>query len=257
MVILGDLHSNIAHLIYTLSRGILDNNSIIQVGDFGVGFIGYDRDLHNLKILDEALGIHKVKLYIVRGNHDDPSYFKGDRKNELNEILKNIIFVEDYEIHTIENKKVLFIGGAISIDRKMRVEGKSYWKDEGITVNNNKIKEIIKQEESIDILITHSAPDFCDPIGYTSSLVRMYKQNDSELIEDLREERQNLSKIFDELDEICKFKYHFYGHFHKNNHQKIVNCNHFLVNIGEFINLDKFIEKEKEILKEEKIRSKK
>lgn len=244
MICLGDLHGNFQHLIYTLSKGSLDNTNVIQVGDFGIGFLTAEKDIHNLHIINEALKIHNCKLYILRGNHDDPSYFKGDLKNNLNDELSNIVLIEDYEVHEIEGENVFFVGGGISIDRKVRTLNKSYWKDEAVKLNGKKMNEIKKKYKGkkIDIIITHSAPMWCNPKGINDPIVRDWCSNDLELSKDLIEEREDLATIFDEMNEEFKFKFHIYGHFHKSYGEKIVDCQHIVLGIGKFFNLNKYKE---------------
>ena len=241
MIFLGDLHGNIKHIFYTLNRGLLDNKNIIQVGDFGIGFQSQAHEMHNLQLLDKALKLHNAKLWIMRGNHDDPDYFRGDLKKEINSKLENIVFVEDYEVHEIEQKNVIFVGGGISIDRTGRTQNVSYWKDEIVVYDATKIKHVIDNYENIDVIVTHSAPMWNYPVGVNSQIVRDWSSLDEELMDDLIDERENLSNIFDELDNKFKFKCHVYGHYHKNFMEQIVDCVHILIGIGEFIDISKYL----------------
>lgn len=240
MLFLGDIHGSFSHILYSLSRMKEKNKNIVQVGDFGIGFHNEEIDLKNLKIMQEALAIWNCNLYVVRGNHDNPKYFTGEFKDKLNKKFKNIHFIEDYEVVEIEGKHVLFIGGGVSIDRVYRTEGKDYWKDEEVVYSPDKIKKILENNSSIDILVTHSAPMWCYPQGIDAPIVKNYISIDKgDLKTDLEDERDILGKYFDELNDKFKFKYHFYGHFHRNNRQKIADCDHILIGIGDFIDLDK------------------
>lgn len=242
MYFLGDLHGSISHFLYTLVRLNKKGLNVIQVGDFGIGFNNEKVELKNLDYLNQSLIEWDCNLYIIRGNHDDPKFFKGDYKDKINKMYSNIHFVEDYEVLEIENKKIFFLGGGISIDRTYRTENKTYWKDEVVVYDENKIKNVIKNHDDIDIIVTHSAPMWCEPQGINAPIVRTYCKIDEDLKKDLIEERETLSKIFDELNEKFKFKYHFYGHFHKNYKSKIVNCNHVLLGIGDLLNFEKLEE---------------
>jgi len=246
MYFIGDLHGSFSHLLYTLARMAKRGINLIQVGDFGIGFTGKENDLRNLGLINEALKEWDAKLYVLRGNHDDPKFFKGALVEEINETFSNIHFIEDYEVLEIEGKKIFCLGGGISIDRTFRTEGKSYWKDEEINYNPLKIAEVKAKHDHIDIIVTHSAPMWCHPTGIDAPIVREYCSQDKALKEDLIEERELLGAVFDDLNEKVKFKYHIYGHFHTNYRKKIADTTHILLGIGDFLDLNKLIELEKE-----------
>lgn len=246
MYFLGDLHGSFTHLLYTLTRLKKKGINIIQVGDFGIGFNNEEQELKNLDYINQALIEWDAKLYVIRGNHDDPKYFRGELKDKLNTYYSNIYFIEDYEVLEIEDKKIVCIGGGVSIDRTYRTENKSYWKDEVVVYDPKKIKDIVDNNDTIDIIVTHSAPMWCHPSGIDAPIVREYCSVDKGLREDLIEERDKLSDIFDELNSKFKFKYHFYGHFHKNFRKKVVDTNHILLGIGDLLDLNKLIELDQE-----------
>lgn len=239
MLFLGDLHGSISHILYSLKRMNKDQGTIVQVGDFGIGFNNEETDLKNLSILDEALGIWNKKIYIVRGNHDNPRFFKGEFRDKLNKKFENVYFIEDYEVLEIEGKKIVFIGGGISIDRTHRKEGDTYWKEEAVVFDQYKLDQIMNNNTELDIIVTHSAPNWCFPKGIDAPIVRGYIKVDEDLKQDLIDERETLGVLFDMLNEKYKFKYHFYGHFHQNQREKIVDCDHILIGIGDFIDLSK------------------
>ena len=62
-----------------------------------------------------------------------------------------------------DGTRFLFLGGAPSIDRANRVEGRSWWPQEVIATADLNIA--LSAEEPIHVLVTHDAPTF--PPGFT------------------------------------------------------------------------------------------
>jgi len=166
--ILGDMHGIYIKLFNLINQGVFSNSIIIAVGDFGVGFGG--DEVKTLNKLNRRLSKTNTKLFVVRGNHDNPNWFKTTIDKTLKiPIFTNIVFVEDYTVLTVlcnENKtNILCIGGAISIDRILRKENVDWWKDEKLVIDHDKLKEIKENNLKIDVICTHNAPDFCYPFG--------------------------------------------------------------------------------------------
>lgn len=237
---LGDIHGNFNYLKHLLNSKKVSDCYIIQVGDFGAGFTSDTNELNLLNDLNKFLNDRNIIMYAIRGNHDDPKYFDGRIK------LTNLELVPDYTILDLEGNRIMCIGGAISVDRIPRISedminarygitNRNYWYDEAIIFN----EEAIINAKDINILVTHTAPDFCVPdnkfgFGY---LVDEFALEDTKLKEDLKKERDLMTKIFDMLTENNNITTHFYGHFHRSNKNKIVNCEHILLDINELLEL--------------------
>jgi len=210
MFLLGDIHGDfnkVAYMAYDNSNLTVPRN-IIQVGDFGAGFS--KSFYEDMAYLNNVLKKHNTFLYVIRGNHDDPSYFNGDLK------LSNLQLLPDYSVINIEDKNILCVGGAISIDRKSRVVNKSWWVDEVFNLNPEKYSNL----RDIDIVITHTAPSFCYPVDF-NQLVYNYAYYDKKLLRDLQFERNQLNQLYLNLIERNNIEYWFYGHFHTSNAEKI------------------------------------
>lgn len=72
----------------------------------------------------------------------------------------NILFAKDGEIYDLDGQKAIAIGGAYSIDKAWRVEGRSWWPDEQ---PSEEIKSRVEQSLencswSIDIVLSHTTP---------------------------------------------------------------------------------------------------
>lgn len=220
MFILGDIHGNFNHLI-TLIDKIGDTSPIIQVGDFGMtNNHGNMKEILNL--LDKKLGQVGNKMYVIRGNHDNPIYWNGDW------VLENIELLPDYSVREIEGKTVLFVGGALSIDRVPRIMdgGRYYWIDEDFVLDKKKIKNLI----GIDVVITHTAPQFVPP-QQINDLVRSFAQYDPPLLHELAIERGQVSEMYELLTKKNYITHWFYGHFHINSTYTYENTEFICVNI--------------------------
>ena len=116
-ILVGDLHGNFWAIASFIRRYGIFKSLFIQVGDFGLGFDRYDES--NLRHIDEALEDSQNKVIVIRGNHDDPSYWFEKKLD-----LKNIWFIPDYTKLNINGENFLFVGGAVSIDKGEGWQGK-------------------------------------------------------------------------------------------------------------------------------------
>lgn len=239
LIFLGDIHGNFNHLKWYITTYKVSDCTICQVGDFGVGFIEKFNDMTNLGLLNNFLKEHNINMMVWRGNHDDPDFFDGHLENHFD----NLHLLPDYSVIDVDGVKILGIGGAVSVDRRPRMreeliyvksnlERKLHWYDEGFVLNEEKLKSI----EGIDILVTHTTMDFCHPVnkngfGY---LVEQFAQDDGKLKNDLRREREEVTKMWNIFLEKNKPDYHFYGHFHDTWTSNIDGVNHRLLAINEF-----------------------
>jgi predicted phosphodiesterase len=198
---------------------------IIHVGDFGAGFTTTKNDTENLRGLNNWLGKRNLIMYVIRGNHDNPIYFNGDH------IYSNLKLMPDYSVIEVEGKKILMVGGAISIDRIPRkranndsilanTEPRYYWSTETFVFDEEKINEI----RDIDIVVTHTCPDFAYPKnndGNFPPIVTQFADEDPSLIKDLLEERGSLTKFWKMLIKNNKITHYYYGHFHYGTEENI------------------------------------
>lgn len=238
IVVSGDWHGDWKAVIKEIKRLDLRDCTIIQVGDFGVGFCSMKKDLRALDYLNATLKPRNIKLYAIRGNHDNPIYFDGSMP-----FVGNISLLPDYSVITIDGQNILCVGGAISIDRKPnskivgfdgkpwkgRKEGVNYWSNEAFVLK----PEWYLHLKNIDIVITHSAPDFCEP--RIKSGLSKWAVSDPGLIEECAKERNDLSKMFDALkSQGCPMKHWFYGHFHYYKKEEHFDTEFVLLDINQF-----------------------
>lgn len=257
IAVLGDIHGYFPILQQYTREYDLKDTHFILAGDCGVGFKTFKDDVNVYDYFNKMLKLNNNHLYLVRGNHDMPAYFMKNPEQILNSVkdypeklglesnlslssiqqkfidvkesFSNVHFVEDYTILNLEDKNILCIGGAVSVDRGIRTAGKSYWTDEVVVYN----EEFLKNTQNINHVITHNAPTFANPTS-KGTIVESYAIHDSTLIKDLNAERQLLTKIYHDLtfngNEIESW---IYGHFHSSSRMEWGNTKFILLGISE------------------------
>lgn len=233
---LGDIHGNFHALKRNVDRLKIGNleevTYLIQVGDFGIGFYPKS-DLNTLNDLNIFFKERNIICLVIRGNHDNPSFFDGSHD------YSNLKLLADYTVMDLYDKKYLFVGGAISIDRKQRISyekmgnGVQYWANETFYLDRYKIKDI----SGVDVLITHNSPSFCYPNNDNgfSDIVYEFADTDYNLLNDLIKERNDITELFDLLKQNNNITEHYYGHYHTSKSEKIANCIHRVLAINEFV----------------------
>ena len=204
IVFVGDIHGEFGRLRYDIRRQY-KNAYVIQVGDFGMGFHKPGYYETEFKQLNETLETHNCHLYAIRGNHDDPEYFK-ETHNPFD--YKNITLLADYSELELLNKKILLVGGAVSVDRMYRIPGRSYWDKEPFVLKPK--EELEKFLGKYDFVVTHTRPGVCGAFkGFAN--IQHWCNQDADLKNDLIDE----SNCVNELYFKTKPKRWDYGHFHE------------------------------------------
>ena len=240
-IFLGDIHGEFVKIQRYIKKYDITDANIMQVGDFGVGFGRFIKEFRQLKPLNEVLIKRNITLYALRGNHDYPEYFRSDPFQ-----FSNIKLLPDYTSKVIGGENILFIGGAISVDRGHRKTNRqkiknyeihgneSWWYDEVFVLDEEKLKTFT----NIDTVVTHTSPSYCDPFmkggvgGFVEDLIRKY--GDLELRGELMEERIKLDRVFEILSEKNDIKRAYYGHFHNTSVTENNGVIHRLLDIDEF-----------------------
>jgi hypothetical protein len=148
-------------------------------------------------------------------------------------VRKNMIyrFIKDFSVVNIDGLSHLCIGGAISIDRKHRTLGYSYWENEGVSF----IDPVRFDGLDIDVIITHTAPNVAPPTTF-GELVRHYAMNDVDLIRDLQLERNEVDKVFEKFKGEKPIKW-VYGHFHDTFRFEVNNFRFYGLGVNELLDL--------------------
>lgn len=230
MVLIGDIHGTLRTVVNEINNGT--EMDIIQVGDFGLGFKSYTRDIENMNDLNELLKIRGKDLYVIRGNHDDPKFWNGDYEDKWS----NIHLMEDFSMAIIDGQKVLFAGGAVSIDRNVRTLGIDHWKNVEFEYDEDDLLDVMEHLGVPDIVVTHTAPSLCHPRGF-NDLVYSFASIDPDLLTDLRVERAQMDRMYDVIKSKGTPKAWVYGHFHNDVTEERDGTKFILLGIGSCINI--------------------
>lgn len=141
MRLIGDVHGKYSRYKTIIASGPPGS---IQVGDMGVGFrrtqgprVGefYSNPPHYAMLA----GHHRF----IRGNHDNPA-----------ECRKHSQWISDGAVED----GVMFIGGALSIDRHLRLEDYNWWPDEELSIKQLDDMITVYLAEKPRVMITHDCP---------------------------------------------------------------------------------------------------
>lgn len=149
LLLVGDLHGDLADA----SRAIyhaqdLRVDEIVQLGDWGFLWPGRD-DVANL---EHMLFESDVHMRFLDGNHDDHPRLRAYPEGERN-VSPHLTYQRRGSVHAYpDGTRAAFLGGAVSIDRKHRVEGRSWWLEERTT------DEEADRLGPAHVLFTHDAP---------------------------------------------------------------------------------------------------
>lgn len=192
MRFIGDIHADYASYL----RMIDGCEESIQVGDFGIGF------------RENPISYYDVSKHkFIRGNHDWPL----GCQHEPN-------FIPDGSV--IDN--MMFVGGAYSIDKEFRTEGRDWWADEELSVNelyNIYDKYLLEKPE---IMICHEFPE------HITNFFPLVKWECPSRTRD----------CFDAMFEKHKPKLWIGGHWHLEFDQIIDGCRFVVLDIHSYIDID-------------------
>lgn len=219
IVLLGDIHGDFNFLSSLYKR--FQDLIIIQVGDFGMGFRNLLKEQRVLNQISELFEEKNIELFAIRGNHDDPRFFK-DLK-----FRNSITLLQDYSVLSQNGKSILLVGGGISVDRCLRNLNQGYWKDETFVLDWDSVT-------TADVLVTHAAPQsFPLTKEDTNGLISDFSQRDRNLRSDLKLEAQAIQKLSD----ATQAKRHYFGHFHVSQKHVTDSRTYVCVDINELVEM--------------------
>lgn len=121
----------------------------------------------------------------------------------IEEEYPNLIFAKNGELYDIDNKKVLVIGGAYSVDKNYRIiYGYPWFKDEQL--NKEEMDNILNKYKGqyIDIVLSHTCPLKYEP---TEVFMKCIDQSDVD---------KSMEKFLDRVEESINYDKWYCGHYH-------------------------------------------
>ena len=154
----GDWHGNAPWGKLVLERlGERGITKLYHVGDFGLWPNGYGY-MHTINRAAEENG---VEIWVTPGNHEDWSVLTEAFKRNPNEAValtkmtSNIKWCPPGLRWEDQGVSFVSLGGAASIDRSWRKEGKTWWPEEFISLHD--VARTVAGGYA-DIMLTHDAP---------------------------------------------------------------------------------------------------
>ena len=177
---------------------------VIIAGDFGG--VWWKKSLsEDLKPYEEL----PFTVLFVDGNHENfnllYSYPVSQWHGGKVHIIKpSIIHLMRGQVFELEGNTIFTFGGATSIDKYMRVEGLSWWKEEMPSYEelDEGIANLKRYNNKVDYLITHSCGERA--LMYPPLRTRSFQM-------DRYPENQMLSYV----DDIADYKKWYFGHYHE------------------------------------------
>ena len=228
LVICGDIHGDFVPLVYeiTVRYGMRDT-LVIVAGDCGFGFEKPDAYNNIFRRIEKRLVQNNCWIAMVRGNHDDPAYF--ELQADGNTLIHHARWqtVPDYAVIQACGRMVLCVGGAVSVDRQIRMRemerhlGKRYyWPNETVRYDAEALEAIRDAGLKVDTVVTHTAPSMCE--FQSKQGLATWAQCDATLLDDCNAERAAMDDIIVHLkQDKHPLERWYYGHFHNSWHSKI------------------------------------
>lgn len=202
--ITGDMHGRTERIYDRRLNRLKKGDTLIICGDFG--FI-WDGSQKEKKILD-YLGSRRYNVAFIDGTHENydllnkyrMTVWKGGR---VHRISGNLFHMMRGQIFTIDGLKIFTFGGGESLDREIRTEHESWWREEfpSSAEMAEGAENIDENGCRVDYIITHEPP----------SLVKS-----SLLLRNAEADRVNkLNGYLEQLDRECEFRHWFFGSMHE------------------------------------------
>ena len=170
----GDTHGVAKNLYKFISKMETpkSESAIILLGDVGFNYFGDKRD----EDLKDDLNNEHVVLYCLRGNHEFrpsslPNIIRKYDPNVDGEILYEPkypyirYFLDEGCVYYINDKRVLTVPGAYSVDKEYRVlRGWRWFKDEQLSYNEmNMLYDSLSEYDHFDYILSHTCPLIYEP----------------------------------------------------------------------------------------------
>lgn len=211
--ITGDTHGDFTRIndFCEEKKTTTENDIMVILGDAGLNFYLNKSDI---KRKNEVAKI-PITLFMIHGNHEERPYnVPGYEKREWNGGIvyvhpdfPNQLFAKDGEIYNLNDKSVIVIGGAYSVDKDYRLSRHIPWFESEQPSDEIKAyveSQLGKVNWKVDVVFSHTCPFNYMPIHLFLPFVDQSKVDNS--TEDW------LQTIEDKLN----YRKWYFGHYHDN-----------------------------------------
>lgn len=207
LYITGDTHG--AHDFGKLERfaksnpQLTKNDYIIIAGDFGA--------VWNTETLDADLQPYEelpFGVLFIDGNHENFDLLDNYpielwNGGKVHKIKQNIIHLMRGQIYEFEGAVVFTFGGATSVDKYMRQENISWWRQEMPSFEelDEAISNLKKYKNKVDYIITHSIDEkalYYPPLHRYGTGMRVLRDN----------------QMLSYFEDIVEYRHWYFGHYH-------------------------------------------
>ena len=204
----GDIHgemsiSRLNTKNFPEQKKMTKDDYVIIVGDFGLIWDGGPSDKYWLDWLERK----PFTTLFIDGNHENFDLLYQYPTKEWNcglvhEIRPSVMHLQRGEVFVIDELKVFTFGGALSIDKPYRTEGKSWWPQEmpNMKEMENGLSNLAIHANRVDIILTHNGPE---------SIVKTFGFG-------IKQEEKALAKYLEHIKNHVGYDKWFFGHWHEN-----------------------------------------
>jgi len=237
VIILGDLHNTWRRVNYLIAKH--KPSIVLQTGDFGWWPKWHETThiTHGTYRRDHMTGIKRrapfnqyglrtgdAKIYFCPGNHEDWEDLnrRADSYNPYPvEVYKNVFYMPRCStLNLPDGRRILFMGGAHSIDKEWRRYRYDWFPEETITLSD--VRNL--PDTNIDIVVSHTSPSW-----FKQEIFEMsddWRQSDSYWLEKFKDPS---CLALDAVFEKYRPKMWFFGHYHIFKHGKYQDCRWFVL----------------------------
>jgi len=217
LLLSGDWHGNSQHAQNVFAHACrVEADAVIQLGDFGYGWsvqhgkggVLYDNFTKTVSAFAKAA---ETPCYWLPGNHENYDFLEEQAAkvsphplvaNRGYELESMVVYLPRPTALEFDGLRFLVMGGAASVDKRMRIPGKSWWHQEEITWAE---VDACAELGQFDVLLSHDFPWECNIVD--RHLDPYWGQ---EAMEKTTESRQKISEIV----KASGVRAVFHGHLH-------------------------------------------
>lgn len=205
LYVTGDTHGELSRFQTKAFRRLKKRDTLIVLGDFGFIWDGSKREKKALKWLSKR----RYRLLFLDGSHENydlleaypTTAFSGGTARK---IAENIFWLQRGEIYELEGKTLFVFGGAESLDKETRAEGKTWFRQEVPSPEQfEKARQnLTARRNRVDYILTHDAPARLADFLHLSKDSVLYEATQLEL-------------FFNDLYQHVQYDKWLFGRYHK------------------------------------------